>query len=778
MRCRETLACLAGLLACLVAEVTAVGAGALDSTIAVSGNRQIGSDSIRAYFQVGAGRRLDAAELDVALKRLYASGLFQDVKIARDGERIIVKVVENPTIARVAFEGNRKIKDDELKKLVHSKSGGPLSRPVVQGDAVQVTELFRQRGYFDARIVPKTITEKSGRTALVFEVEEGDKAGVRQIRFVGNASFAANKLNGVIKTGVTNPLSFLLDNDTYNTDRIEADAELVRRFYRAHGFDDVHVVPAAHYEADKAGIAVVFTIDEGAQYRFGSVDLRSNLRGIDAAALRGDLRTQPGDVYDADAVEKTVDDLAIDLARRGEPFAAVAARSERVPPALPGGAGIINLVYAVEEGKRLYVERIDIRGNGKTRDAVIRREFDFGEGDAYNRALVDRAEHRLKALGYFKTVDIATSPGSAPDRVVVTVTVREQQTGNFYISGGYSTADGMLAQVSISDRNFLGTGDFAKASVMYGQYARGFDLAFTDPYFFDQRLAGGVDLFGKQTFANSNQAYNTGLYGTKFTLGTPLTEQLGVSWNYSIYNQSVSLDPAIGTASLPIQQAAAAGPFWVSSIGSGITYSTLDDPRNPTSGIRIQSNGDLAGLGGAAKFARTTQDTRIYHPIVGDVVGMVRTQSGYVAPWGGQSLPLLDGFFGGPQLVRGFAPNGFGPRDVTPGTTMDNVGGNVYWTTSAELQAPAPLVPTDAGLRLALFSDTGSLWANGASSVSRLASLTPAQQIANSRAVRSSVGASVIWDSMFGPLRVDYAFPIAKQPFDVTQRLNFSAGGF
>ena len=506
---------------------------------------------------------------------------------------------------------------------------------------------------------------------------------------------------------------------------------------------------------------------------------------VDPAALREALRTQAGDIYDADAVEKTVGDLAMALAKSGEPFANVLVRSERHPPtsasahAGPGGAGVIDLVYSIGDGKRLYVERIDIHGNSKTRDDVIRREFDFGEGDAYNLALVDRAERHLKALGYFKSVKIAMQPGSAPDRVVLDVTVEEQETGNFFISGGYSTTDGMLASVSISDRNFLGTGDIAKASVTYGQYARGFDLAFTDPWFLGQRLGVGVELFGNQTFANPNQAYNSGIYGARFSAITPLNENLGVTWNYSIYNQGLSLDPAIGTVSLPIQQAAQAGSYWVSSIGNGVTYSTLDNPKDPTSGILAQTNNEFAGLGGAANFAKTTEDVRFYHPIVGDLVGMVRAQGGYVTPWGGQQLPLLDGFFGGPQLVRGFAPNGFGPRDITPGTTMDNLGGNVYWTTTAELQSPMPFVSPDAQLKVALFSDTGSLWATNASTVSSLAtSLSPSQQIVNSRAIRSSVGASLIWDSMFGPIRVDYAFPVAKQSYDVTQRFQFHAGGF
>ena len=772
MRCRG-IAVILGIFVAVAACGSIAAAGPADSPITVNGNRHIGTDMIRSFFHAAPDGRLDADALNAALKRLYATGLFKDVKISRAGGRGVVAVVENSTIARLAVEGNKKIKDDDLKKELQSKSGGPLSRAFVQGDVIRIIELYRQRGYYDVSVVPKTIDAKNARVDLVFEVKEGDKLAVRQVQFIGNAAYSETKLKAVVKTGVTNVLSFVLNNDTYDADKIENDRDLLRRFYLAHGYADMRVSSTASYEPDRLGVVVTFKLDEGPQYRLGKVDIESNLKVVDTAALRPALHTQAGDIFDADTMYKTVEDLAIELAKSGEPFANVLVRSERQP-----GRRLINLVYTIDQGKRVYVERIEIHGNTKTRDDVIRREFDFGEGDAYNRVLVDRGERHLKALGYFKSVKIAAQPGSAPDRVVLDVAVEEEQTGNFFVSGGYSATDGMLGEVSISDRNFLGIGDIAKASVTYGQYARGFDLAFTDPWFLGQRLSAGAELFGRQTFANSNQSYNTSNYGAKFSLGTPLNENLGVSWNYSIYNQGLSLDPSLGTASLPIQQAAAAGSYWVSSIGNGVTYSTLDNPKNPTSGIRAQFNNDFAGLGGAAKFARSTQDVRLYHELGGDVVGMVRAQGGYVSPWGGQQLPLLNGFFGGPQLVRGFAPNGFGPRDVTPGTTMDNLGGNIYWTTSAELQAPMPLVSPDAQLKVALFSDTGSLWATGASSVSSLSSLSPAQQIANSRAIRSSVGAGLIWDSMFGPIRVDYAYPVAKQPYDITQRLQFHAGGF
>jgi outer membrane protein insertion porin family len=772
-----------------------------DSMISVAGNRHADAAMIRSYFHAAPGKRLDAEALDAALKALYATGLFADVKITHDGGgRVLVTVVENPTIALIAFDGNKKLKDADLKKAVQSMVGGPLSRFLVQADVEQMVELYRQHGYFQVQIIPETINvggggdaktpaHKNGRAAarpggkgeqvkLVFAIKEGDKLAVRKIFFAGNHVFPDYKLTGVIKTGKTNFLSFLLNNDIYNTDVIDNDCDLLRQFYRAHGYADVTVRSTASYDKNLQGVVVTYTLDEGPLYRFGKVALQSDLNGVDAAGYRQYLRTHSGDSYDADAIDKTVDDLSMDLAKDGQPFAEVVAHTDRVPPAAgAGGAGVMNIVYTIGQGKRLYVERIQIHGNTKTHDDVIRREFDFGEGDAYNRALIDRAERRLKALGYFKSVKITNAPGSAPDRVILDVDVQEQETGDFSISGGYSTVTGMMAEVTVSDRNLLGTGYMGKISVTVGQYADGFDVGLTDPYFLGQRMPAGVELFANETLGNVNQSFNSTVYGAKFSLGTPLNDQLGVTWNYSIYNQAVTLDPAEGVSSLPIQQAAAAGPNWVSSIGPTVTYSTLDDPKNPTSGVRVQTSNEFAGLGVGADFAKTTEDVSYYHPIVGDVVGMVRAQGGYATPYDGQQLPLLDNFFGGPQLIRGFAPNGFGPRDITPGTTDDNVGGNIYWTSSAELEAPVPGVPADANLKALAFTDVGSLWATG-SSAAALASLSPSQQITNSKALRASMGVGLVWNSPFGALQVDYAYPVLTQPGDVTQRLNFTAGAF
>jgi outer membrane protein insertion porin family len=758
--------------------------------IRVEGNQRIEASSIRTYFHSGDGEHLEAADLDAALKALYATRLFADVRLTRSGDQLIVTVAENPTVDRVAFEGNKKLKDEQFKTEIQSKSGGPLWRPIVQADVARIVEIYRRRGYLEAGVEPKIIARPDQRADLVFEIREGGKTGVKKIQFAGNHAFSSDQLKGAIGTGETNLLSFLLANDVYDPDRIEADRDLLRRYYLKHGYADIRIAAAgAEYDPALKGFVVTFTVEEGSQYRIRAVDLQSSLRELDPAILRARLRPGVGEIYDAEAVKKTVEELSIDAARHDYPFVVVHPRDDR-----DHAAHVVNLVYALEQGPRTYIERIDVHGNSKTHDDVIRREFDIAEGDAYNRALLERAERRLKNLGYFKTVKIADAPGSAPDRVVINFNVEDQSTGDFSIMGGYSTTDGIVGEVSIGERNLLGRGDTVGASVTYGQYTKGFNLSFSEPHFSGSGLTVGLDIYGKQSLASDYQSYGSTTYGTTFRLGTPLTEELGVQWRYSIYNQSTSLSPALmdcspgnpppgcyanGEASLPVKQAVLNGPTWVSAVGSTVNYNTLDNNRNPTSGVVSALNQDLAGLGGDVKFLKTTEDFRAYNPIAGDVVGMVRAQGGYITPWGGQQLPLADSFFGGPQLVRGFAPNGFGPRDVTPGTTMDNVGGRQYWATSAELQAPVPIVPSGSGLKFGLFADAGSVWGyQGPGSIGSGPALAQSLQVSNSNVVRASFGAGLIWDSPFGPIRADYAIPVSKASTDVTQRFWFSAGRF
>jgi outer membrane protein insertion porin family len=586
--------------------------------------------------------------------------------------------------------------------------------------------------------------------------------------------FGKRQLAAVIKTSATSMLSFLTGGDAYDPDRVAADREQLRLYYRSKGYADANV-PSAKVEYDPAthGFTLTFSIDEGPLYHFGESNIVCNVPGLDPEKLRGLLLVRSGAVFDGNALEKTSDVLAVELAKLGFPFAQALPRTTRDAAAMR-----IDVTYVIDQGPRTYVERIEIHGNTRTRGYVIRREFDIAEGDAYNKTLIDRAERRLKSLNYFKSIKISNRPGSAQDRVVLDVEVAEQSTGEATVSGGYSTTDGLLAEVKVGDRNFLGSGKALSASGTYGQYTRGFDLSASEPYFLGTRVSAGINLYDKQSFASSYQSYGSNTYGSTVQFGTPLTEQLSVQYRYSIYNQDVTLDPTTLTAapSLPIQQAALAGPAWVSAVGSTATYSTLDNNKNLTSGIKSQLSQDLAGLGGDVKFLRTSGDVRYYHALSDDVVSLVRAQGGYITGWGGQQAPLINSFFGGPTMVRGFAPNGFGPRDLTPGTTMDNVGGSMYWATTAELQSAIPGVPKEYGLKATAFVDAGSVFNYGGPTV--FPGSAQSLQVANANIVRSSVGVGLTWDSPFGALTVNYAVPLTKAAYDVVQPLNFTAGGF
>jgi len=744
---------------------------ASETEISVEGNHRLGLDSIKAYFHQNGTNGFTDADLDAALKAMYRSGEFAKVSIRRDSGVIHVKVDENPVISRVIFEGNRKLSDAKLQPVVRSKKDGPLSRALVHDDVERLLDAYHHSGRFNAEISPKTIAQSNGRQELVFEIKEGERIGIRELTFSGNNAFPARTLKDAVKTGETNVLSFLLDNDLYDSDQVEADRDRLQRFYRSHGYADATVKTAVTtYDPDKKSFVLNFAVDEGQPYRLGAVTVDSSLADIDSGALRGQLLTREGDSFNADLVEKSADAMSRDLAKNGKPFADVRPELNR-----SADRRTVDVIYRVTAAPPLYVERIEIHGNTTTRDNVIRREIEIGEGDPYNRAEVETAEARLKKLGYFKTVKFTKKPGSSQDRVILAVDVEEQDTGNFWISGGYGDQDGWIGEVTVSDKNLLGRGEVGKVSVSYGQYSKSFDVGFTEPYILGQRVSLGVDLFGKQVDSSSFQSYSSLIYGGSLTIGTPISDTLGTSWTYSLRNQSIALDPTRGVASIPVQDAAAAGPQWVSMIGNGLTYDTLDNERSPTSGLKIRTSNDVAGLGGDVKFLRDTDDLRYYHELPAGITGIVHAQSGYITPWGGQSLPLIDGFFGGPQLVRGFAPNGFGPRDLTRGTTHDNLGGNAYWATSYELQAPIPFIPQSMGLKAAVFADAGSLWGTGASKYSPSLS---SSFVGNSNTVRSSVGAGLVWDSILGPLRVDYAYPLSKATYDVTQRVHFGYGGF
>jgi outer membrane protein insertion porin family len=794
------------------------------SSITVEGNRRVEIETIRSYFKPGPGGRLDQGSIDDGLKALIETGLFQDVRISQPGGRLVVTVVENPVIGRIAFEGNKKVKDEQLSAEIQSKPRGTLSRPMVQSDAQRIAEIYRRSGRYDVRVNPEIIEQPNNRVDLIFTVTEGQKTGVKSIEFIGNQFYSAYRLRDVIKTRESNLLSFLGGADTYDPDRVEADRDLIRRFYLKNGFADVQVVAAlTEYDPEKKGFLVTFKIEEGQQYRVASVNFASSIATLDGNSLRSFSRVNVGSLYNAEALEKSVEEMQIEASRRGYAFAVVRPRGDR-----NFEAHTVSITFAVDEGPRTYIERINVRGNTRTRDYVIRREFDLSEGDAYNRALVDRAERRLKNLDFFKSVKITTEPGSSSDRVILIVDLEEKSTGDFSVSGGYSTTDGALAEVSVSERNFLGRGLFAKASVTYGQYARGASLSFVEPYLLDYRVALGLDVSYREQLANDYISYGTNTIGFSPRLGFALREDLSLQLRYSLYQQSITLPTALnncnnlagsaffptptyintvlggvdptgnaqagllpgcladGESSLAARQELANGPTWTSSVGYSLNYNTLDNNKNPTDGLLIDFKQDFAGVGGDVSYLKTAIDAKYYTPLVADIVGLIHVQSGMLNSIGNSQLRMLDQFQMGPNLVRGFAPNGIGPRDLTfyPYTgTGDALGGTKYWGVSAELQMPFWFLPKEVGLKGAVYADAGSLWDyQGPTSWAATGEVnsptcpTCGMQYDDSQVIRSSVGVGLIWQSPFGPLRFDYAIPLTKGKYDVVQEFKFGGG--
>jgi outer membrane protein insertion porin family len=794
------------------------------SSIEVEGNRRVEVETIRSYFKPGPGERLNEGSIDDGLKALIETGLFQDVKISQPGGHLLVTVVENPVIGRIAFEGNKKIKDEQLTAEIQSKPRGTLSRPMVQSDAQRIAEIYRRSGRYDVRVNPEIIEQPNNRVDLVFTITEGGKTSVKSVEFVGNNAYSSYRLKDIIKTHESNLLSFLGGGDVYDPDRVEADRDLIRRFYLKHGFADVQVVAAlTEYDPEKKGFLVTFKIEEGQPYRVATVNFESSIGTLDGNSLSSFSRVYVGSLYNAEALEKSVEEMQIEASRRGYAFAIVRPRGDR-----NFEAHTVSITFAVDEGPRTYIERINVRGNTRTRDYVIRREFDLSEGDAYNRALVDRAERRLKNLDFFKSVKITTEPGSSADRVILIVDLEEKSTGDFSVSGGYSTTDGALAEVSISERNFMGRGLFAKASVTYGQYARGLALSFVEPYLLDYRVALGLDVSYREQLANGSISYGTTTLGFSPRLGFALREDLSLQLRYSLYQQSITLPTALnncnnlagpaffptpayintvlggvdptgnaqagllpgclsdGESSLPVRQELANGPTWTSSVGYSLDYNTLDNNKNPTDGLLIDFKQDFAGVGGDVSYLKSAIDAKYYAPLVADIVGLIHVQSGMLNSIGNSQLRMLDQFQMGSNLVRGFAPNGIGPRDLTfyPYTgTGDALGGTKYWGASAELQMPFWFLPKEVGLKGAVYADAGSLWDyQGPTSWAATGEVnsptcpTCGLQFDDSKIIRSSVGVGLIWQSPFGPLRFDYAVPLSKGKYDIVQQFKFGGG--
>jgi outer membrane protein insertion porin family len=726
--------------------------------IVVLGTQRIEPDSVISYMLLRAGQAYDPAVADRSLKVLFDTGLFSDVRMDFDGMVLTVRVVENPILNQVVYEGNSNTSDADLNKEVQVRPRMVFTRARVQADVQRIIELYRRAGRFAATVEPKIIQRPQNRVDLVFEINEGPTTGVAAINFIGNRVFPDNDLREQIATTTSAWWKFLSTNDNYDPDRLTFDREQLRRFYLARGYADFRVVSAiAELAPDRRNFYVTFTVDEGDLYHFGKIQINSRIRDLNPTDLEPLLLTKEGDVYDAGQVDKSIEALTFAAGTRGFVFIDIRPRVQRNPM-----TKTVDLFYEIDEAPRVYIERINIVGNTRTRDQVIRREFRLAEGDAFNRVLADRSRTRIRALGFFKDVTITEDPGTAPDRTALTVTVTEQPTGELALGAGYSSQQGLLADFSYTEHNLFGRGQFLRASVSIGTFQKDYDFRFTEPYFLGRPLAAGFLVYKVITDFTDQIGYISDVTATGIQFGFPVSEFGRISPHYNFaYTQ---IDSTL-TASSALQLFPS---YSASSVGYTYTYDTRDDPIKPTSGWNFALSQDVSGLGGELKYLRSVAGVEYYHPFFFGLTGEVALNAGYISGYGGLAVPINERFFKGGPSFRGFEIAGIGPRDIA---TDSALGGQLYFIGTYQVRLPE-ILPADYGISLSAFSDFGTLGVDRSRALECGASVSCKDDLAP----RVSAGIAINWKSPFGPVEVDVGYPILKQSYDKPQAIRLSAG--
>ncbi|MCA3554082.1 outer membrane protein assembly factor BamA [Aestuariivirga sp.] len=752
------------------------------TAIVVEGNQRIESDTILSYVQVSRGQNATPEKIDESVKALFQTGLFSDVQITRRGNTLVVKVDENPMVNEVNFEGNRAVKDADLAKEVELRERMMFTRAKVLSDVNRIIAVYRRAGYYSVKVSPKIIRLPENRVNVVYEINEGGETKVRQINFVGNNAFSASALKGVIGTQEYSWWRFFNRNDTYDSDRLEYDKELLRRYYLRNGFADVQVISAeAVLTPSGDGFIITFTIDEGPRYTVADVAVNVGDAQLDSKDLIANVKTGVGDYFDATKVDKTVEQLTLEAARQGFVFARVNPDIARDP-----GNKSLNITYNIVEGPRTYIERIDIVGNYRTEDEVIRRELNLFEGDAFNRVVIERARRRLTALDYFEKIDFQESEGSAPDRVVLTVVVQEKSTGSVNFSIGYARQERIVGSISLQERNFLGKGYDVKVNISGSWYRQNVTLSFTDPYFMGLPVSAGFDVFATNVNNQQESNYNSQMLGFALRTGFRIDEYSGINFRYGLSWRDVNQISKSQASPAVIESQ---GESTKSAVQATYTWDNLDNPVRPTNGFRGQLEGEIAGLGGDVDYGKLEAHGWYFLPVYEDAVVLkIEANAGQLLPFNGDNARLQDRFFKGGDTFRGFQPAGVGPRQRGNSGSTDAVGGKTYAIGTLEMTFPIGL-PEQWGILGEAFTDFGTVFDSGVDTV--LAgqgdcsygnnSLPLGPNASNctsydSAAFRLSVGTGVIWSSPFGPLRFEAAYPLLKADSDKTEYFRFSVG--
>ncbi|MFA5040996.1 MAG: outer membrane protein assembly factor BamA [Bdellovibrionales bacterium] len=726
--------------------------------IRVEGIQRLEAETVVSHLSLGKGDDASPENLDAALKSLFATGLFADASLSMEGGTLVVKVEENPILNRVTFEGNDAISKEDLEKEVQLRSRMVYTLPRVERDVQRILSLYRSSGRFAASVEPKIVKLEQNRVDLVFEITEGERTGIRSIKFVGNDHFSEGELREAISTRESAWWRLLSASDYYDADRMNYDKELLRRFYLNEGYVDFRVTSAvAELTPERDDFFITFSVEEGPRYKFGKVNVTSEIKGLDGETLNSYLSTQKGQWYKADAIEKSVTKLTTMLGDRQYAFATVVPDAQRNKE-----SKTVDLDYIVKQGARVYVGRIDINGNTSTVDKVIRREMKLAENDPFSSTALRKSEQKLKDLGFFSQVKVTPVDGAQPDRADIRVDLKEKSTGEAMIGGGYSSTDGPLGSFSVSERNFMGRGQDMRFGATVSGRTKQIDTSFTEPYFLDRNLSAGVDLFATKTDNQDASSYDINSAGTTLRLGYPLSEEIRQKVNYSFHADEITNVPT--TASLYIRDQE--GTSTTSSIGQSLIYDTRDSKLDPTLGFVTHFDTDVAGLGGSRKWFRAKVGGTQYYPLADDWILSGLVEGGKIWAISG-STKVNERFFMGGDNLRGFEYSGIGSRDLS-GTYKDALGGTYFARGTANLSMPMPVSP-ELGFKAHVFSDVGML---GKPDQDTIAGTT----VAYDDSLHMSVGIGLTWDSPLGPIRLDYAEPLLYKSFDKKQSIHFSFG--
>jgi len=721
--------------------------------IKVEGLERVEVETVLSYVDIKKNTIIDDAKMDASLKQLYATGLFNDVSLnMKNDGLLIIKVAENPIINKVLFDGNDKVDDEMLKGELQLAPRSTYSRAKVQEDVQRILEIYKRTGRYAVVVEPQIIERDQNRVDLIFKIDEGSLASINKVNFVGNKHYSDDDLQSEIMSKESRWYRIFSSAENYDSEKTNYDKELLRRFYFKRGYADFRVVSAvAELSPDKKSFVLTFVLDEGKRYKIRSLDIISDIADVDTAALKPAVQLETGDWYNADKVEKSVTALTDELGKKG--FAFVDVEPEMTKDT---AAGEIALTFHVKEGERIFVDRINITGNTRTYDKVIRREFRIDEGDAFNVSKIKDSRRNVENLDYFSKVNIETMPKD-DNKADINVDVEEKSTGYFNVGVGYSTVNGALVRTGVTENNFRGLGQRLGLDIGVSQRSQEYDVSFTEPYFLNRRLRAGFDLFRTEQDYQDEGSYDSESTGGRLRLGWNYTDDLSQQFRYTLRQDKIS--NVDSEASYYIKEEA--GKYNDSSVGQTIVYDKRDSAFNPKEGYFISFGNDVSGLGGDEKYLKFDAKLYQYYTLADYYTFKLFANAGYITGYGGKDVRLSNRYYLGGSTLRGFDVAGIGARDKY---TDDALGGNWMLYTGGEVMFPIGL--DELGIKGRTFVDMGMLGKPDNINTS---------VVEYSSSPRVAAGFGFQWLSPMGQIDIDFAFPIVKEDYDETQvfRLNF-----